>query len=195
MVDRIANRDMMIILSILPDSLSKSFQWTRAQRGQMRKSVEKHGYMIDSNEVFQSVNSFKNNHINLTLPNGKFLLTTYQISDGHYVILTVETVKEKQSVRAYELYKSSAADLSLDELLGKYSLSYMADPSSQSCLGMLFEKNPDFDFLISDDDKVRIKIKNYAEDNSKGCLKGNLMTLKFNRVKMPFDIESISWEN
>jgi hypothetical protein len=192
-VDRAANRDMMIILSILPDTLSKSFKWTRAQRGRMRESVEKHGYLLDSNEVFKSVNAFKNNHIDLTLPEGKFLMTTYQISDGHYVIVTIETVKERQTVHAYELYKSSAAGLDLNELLGKYSLSYMVDPSSQSCLGMLYDKNPDFEFMISEDDTVKIKIKNYTEDNSKGCLKGNLMILKFNRLKMPFDIESISW--
>jgi hypothetical protein len=151
--------------------------------------------LVDSNEVFKSVNAFKNNHIDLNLPEGKFLMTTYQISDGHYVILTVETVKEKQTVQAYELYKSSAALLSLNDLLGKYSLSFMVDPSSQSCLGMLYDNNPDFDFMISADDKVMIKIKNYDKDNSKGCLKGNLLTLKFNKVTMPFDMESISWEN
>ncbi|MEJ7559432.1 MAG: hypothetical protein WKF66_14075 [Pedobacter sp.] len=194
-VDRTANRDMMIILSILPDTLSRAVQWTRAQRGYMRRSVEQNGYLVDSNEVFKSVNIFKNNHIDLNMPDGRFLLTTYQISDGHYVILTVETIKEKQTVKAYELYKSSAAALSLDDLLGKYSLSYMVDPSNQSCLGMLYDKSPDFDFLISENDEVKIKIKNYSEDDSKGCLKGNLLTLKFNRVKMPFDITSLTWEN
>lgn len=192
-VDRVANRDMMIILSILPDTLSKSFKWTRAQRGAMRECVEKNGYLVDSASVFKSVNMFKNNHIDLTLPDGNFLLTTYQIRDGHYVIITVENIKSRQTVHAYELYKFSSAALNLDKLLGKYSLSYMVDPSSQSCLGMLYDKNPDFDFLISADDKVIIKIHNYDEDDSKGCLKGNLLTLKFNTIKMPFDIESITW--
>lgn len=194
-VDRVANRDMMIILSILPDTLCKSFKWTRAQRGTMRESVEKNGYLVDSSSVFKSVNMFKNNHIDLTLPAGSFLLTTYQIRDGYYVIITVENIKSRQTVHAYELYKFSSAALNLDELLGKYSLSYMVDPSSQSCLGMLYDKNPNFDFLISADDKVKIKINNYDEDDSKGCLKGNLLTLKFNKIKMPFDIESITWED
>jgi hypothetical protein len=194
-VDRVANRDMMIILSILPDTLSKSFQWTRTQRGTMRESVEKNGFLVDSNEVFKSVNLFKNNHIDLTLPYGKFLLTTYQIRDGHYVIVTVETSKEKQTVHAYELYKSSAAELNLDELLGKYSLNFMADPSNQTCLGMLYDKNPIFNFSISEDDTLTIKISNYDEGNAKGCLKGNLMTLKFNSKQMPFDLQEISWED
>lgn len=194
-VDRMANRDMMIILSILPDTLSKSFQWTRMQRGTMRESVEKNGFLVDSNEVFKTVNIFKNNHIDLTLPDGKFLLTTYQIRDGHYVIVTVETVKERQTVHAYEVYKSSAAELNLDELLGKYSLNFMVDPSNQTCLGMLYDKNPIFNFTISEDDTLKIKINNYKEGNAKGCLKGNLMTLKFNNKKMPFDVQEISWDN
>jgi hypothetical protein len=194
-VDRVANRDMMIILSILPDTLSKSFNWTRTQRGIMRESVEKNGFLVDSNEVFKTVNIFKNNHIDLTLPNGKFLLTTYQIRDGHYVIVTVETVNQRQTVHAYELYKSSAAELNLDELLGKYSLNFMADASNQACLGMLYDKNPIFNFTISEDDMLKIKINNYNEGNAKGCLKGNLMTLKFNSKQMPFDLQEVSWEN
>lgn len=194
-VDRVANRDMMIILSFLPDTLTKSFQWTRMQRWIMRESVEKNGFLVDSNEVFKTVNIFKNNYIDLTLPNGKFQLTTYQIRDGHYVIVTVETFKEKQTVHAYEIYKSSASELNLDELLGKYSLNFMVDPSNQTCLGMLYDKNPIFNFTISDGDMLKIKINNYEEGNAKGCLKGNLMTLKFNRKKMPFDLQEISWEN
>jgi hypothetical protein len=194
-MDAAANRDMMIILSILPDTLTKSFQWTRAQRGKMRASVEKNGYYLDSNAVFKSFETFKNNHLNLTLPNGKFLLSTYQIQDGHYIILTVETSKGKQTVHGYEIYKSSSMGLSHEELFGKYSLSFLSDPSSQSCLGMLYERNPDFDFVISEDDKVKISMKNYNEDNSKGCLKGNYLTLKFNVLKLPFDSQSITWED
>jgi hypothetical protein len=194
-VDRTANRDMMIILSILPDSLSQSFKWTRFQRATMRETVEKNGYLIDSNQVFKSINVFNNNHIDLLLPNGKFLLTTYQISDGHYVIVTVETVNERQTVHAYQLYKSSAAVLSLDDLFGKYSLNFLLDPSNQTCLGMLYDKNPNFNFTISDDNKIKIKVTNYDEDNSKGCLKGNLLTLRFNKLQMPCDVESVTWEN
>lgn len=194
-MDAAANRDMMIILSILPDTITKSFQWTRSQRGIMRTSVEKNGYYLDSNEVFKNFETFKNNHLDLTLPNGKFLLTTYQIQDGHYIILTVETFKGKQTVHGYEIYKSSAMGLSNEELFGKYSLSFMSDPSSQTCLGMLYERNPAFDFVISEDDKVKITMKNYNEDNSKGCLKGNCLTLKFNILKLPFDTQSVTWEN
>jgi hypothetical protein len=194
-VDPSANRDMMIILSILPDTLIKSIEWTRSQRGYMRESVEKHGYLIDSNAVFESVNTFKNTHIDLPLPKGSFLMTTYQIRDGHYVILTVETINEIQTVHAYELYKSTVIGLDLNVLLGKYALAFMADPSNQNCLGMLDSRNPIFNFTISESDEVKISINNYDEDNGKGCLKGNVLTLKFNKKQMPFDIESVAWKD
>ena len=194
-VDAAANKDMMIILGILPDTISKSFTWTRYQRLDMRHSVEKKGYFLDSLQMFKNLNVFKNNHIDLTIPDGKFLMTTYQINDGHYVILTVETIKGRQNVNAYELYKTSAASLDLKELLGKYPLLFMTDATSQSCLGMLYDKSPDFEFSISDEDIVKISIKNYDESEAKGCLKGNQMTLKFNKLQMPFDVQSLTWED
>ena len=194
-IDRVANRDMMIILSLLPDTIAKSFKWDRRQRFRMRETVEKGGYLVDSNQLFKSDYIFKNNHLDFNTPKGKFLLTTYQIRDGHYVILTVETANAIQTVHAYEIYRSSSIDLGLTELLGKYSLMFMNDPSNQSCLGLLYDRNPIFDFIPGEDDRLKIKITNYDEDNAKGCLKGNLLTLKFNRIKMPFEMESITWED
>ena len=192
-IDAAANRDMMIILSILPDSIIRTFSWTRKQRIEQRSSVEQNGYFLDSLHIFKKANTFKNNHINLTLGNGNFLLTTYQIRDGHYVILTTETIQGKQTLKAYELYRDTAEPFSLDDLLGKYALDFMTDASSQSCLQMLYDHPPAFNYQISDDDKVKISIMNYEKSNAKGCLKGNRMELKFNPIKSPFDIVSLNW--
>ena len=194
-MDGTANRDMLIILGMLPDTLTKSFVWTRDQRLNMRQSVESKGYFLDSLQNFSDVKAFKNNHIDLTVADSRFLMTTYQIRDGHYVVLAIETIKDKQRVNAYEIYKNSAATLDLEELLGKYPLLFMTDATSQSCLGMLYDKNPVFSFAISDNDLVKISIKNYDESGAKGCLKGNQLVLRFNKIEMPFDVVSLTWED
>ena len=83
--------------------------------------------------------------------------------------------------------------MELNYILGKYNYLFLKDPSSQSCLGMLYENNPVFNYDITNPDEVVINIANYSENNSKGCLKGNKLRLKFNKIKHPFDVVGIEW--
>ncbi len=194
-LDAVKNRDMLIILSILPDSITKTFPWTREQRRNLRAQLDSQKYYLDSAHHFSQLKKFENNHIEFGSKDNSFSMTAYQIRDGHYVILAKDEIEGKQTINAYELYKNSAENMPLNEILGKYNYMFLKDASSQSCLGMFYEKNPIFDFDIADPSIVIIKLKNYSESDSKDCIKGNELSLRFNVRTHPFDVAGIKWSD
>ncbi len=192
-LDSVSKRDMLIILSILPDTITKSFHWSKADRVKLRRGIETKGYFVDSTHSFLNLKTFENNYVEFQSADASIRLNTYQISDGHYLVLIKEQRGNKQVLTPFELYKISAVQMDMDLILGKYKYEFLKDPSDQNCLGMLYNKNPEFDYDITSPDVVIISMKNYSKDDSKECLKGNRLTLKFNKIKSPFDVVGIDW--
>ncbi|MHA4895697.1 hypothetical protein ACXZ1K_13170 [Pedobacter sp. PWIIR3] len=192
-LDAVKNRDMLIILSILPDSITKTLDWTRADRYKLRQQLDSQSYYIDSAHIFSNLKKFENNQIAFDTDSGDFTMTAYQISDGHYLILCKDDIDGKQYLTSHEVYKNTSAVMDLDLSVGKYKYIFLKDASSATCLGMFYEKNPEFDYDITDPSILKIKLKNYSQTDSKDCLKGNELTLKFNQRNYPFDIIGIKW--
>ncbi|WP_457289922.1 hypothetical protein [Pedobacter sp. UYP24] len=192
-LDAVKKRDMIIILSILPDSLTKTFKWTKNQRIKMRKDLDSQKYYLDSAHYFSKLKKFENNQIEFGTAENSFSMTAYQIRDGHYVILAKDEIDGKQTINAYELYKNTCENMPLNEVIGKFNFMFLKDASSASCLGMFYEKNPIFDFDITDPSILIIKLKNYTKSDSKDCLKGDVLTLKFNARTYPFDFVRVKW--
>lgn len=192
-LDTVKNRDMLIILSIMPDSLTRIFNWSRNQRTDLRRELGSQHYFLDSAHHFANLKKIENDYLEFHTGDNTFTMRTYQIRDGHYVILAIDQIGDKQKLTAYELYKHSAEVMDLNIILGKYNYLFLKDESNQSCLGMFYEKNPVFNFDISDPAMVVVKLTNYSKSDSKDCLLGNEMVLKFNPVRHPFDVVEFNW--
>jgi hypothetical protein len=185
--------DMLLILTIMPDSITTNWKWTKQDRVDFRESVRQHNYFVDTTLENGIITKFRNDYIKTQTTKGTFELSTYRIEDGHYVILTKERTKDKQYFTTYELFRMGAGIMPEKEIVGDYHKYFLNDTTSMACLKML-DKNKNYDYDITDPGKVHIRVRGVSEDEAKQCLKGNSLTLRFDEHVRPFVFEGVKWE-
>ncbi|RZK80458.1 MAG: hypothetical protein EOO85_00720 [Pedobacter sp.] len=190
-LDYAANRDMFIILSILPDSLVTHYNWARNERGNMYDSERELGYAIDSTGNLQNIVKFQNDYIELKKNDISFSLRAYQIGDGEYIILSKEKTPDTTLFKGFQVYKNTSLQVPLEEAIGRYKNNFYKDATNQACLDDLNLKESDFEFDITEPNKLFIEIKTPEKKAKKDCLNGTYQTMFFSDKVGPFNLESV----
>jgi hypothetical protein len=184
--------DMLLILTIMPDSITTNWKWTKQDRIDFRDSIQQHNYYVDTTLDNGIITKFSNDYIKSQTAKGTFELATYRIEDGHYVILTKESTKDKQYFTAYELFRPGAAIMPETEIVGDYRRHLLKDTTKMACFKLL-DKNSKFEYDITEPRKLHIRLKNVSKEQGGECLNGNSITLKFDEHVRPFVVEGIKW--
>ncbi|WP_285056094.1 hypothetical protein [Pedobacter ginsengisoli] len=185
--------DMLLILTIMPDSITTNWKWTKQDRIDFRESIQQHNYYVDTTLENGIITKFNNDYIKTQSAKGTFELAAYRIKDGQYVILTKEKTKDKQYFTTYELFRMGAAIVPEKEIIGDYRKYLLKDTTRMACFKIL-DKNARFDYDLTEPGKLRIKLKDVSKDEAEGCLTGNSVALKFDERVRPFVLEGIKWE-
>lgn len=185
--------DMLLILTIMPDSITTNWKWTKQDRIDFRESIQQHNYYVDTTLENGIITKFNNDYIKTQSAKGTFELAAYRIKDGQYVILTKEKTKDKQYFTTYELFRMGAAIVPEKEIIGDYRKYLLKDTTRMACFKIL-DKNARFDYDLTEPRKLRIKLIDVSKDEAEGCLTGNSVALKFDERVRPFVLEGIKWE-
>jgi len=185
--------DMLLILTIMPDSITTNWKWTKQDRIDFRESVQQHNYYVDTTLENGIITKFNNDYIKSQTAKGTFEMSAYRIEDGHYVILTKEKTKDEQYFTTYELFRIGAVAVPEKEIIGDYRKHFLKDTTRMACFKIL-DKNAKFDYDITQPGKVHIRLRDVYKEETQGCLNGNSIDLKFDKHVRPFVVEGIKWE-
>lgn len=187
------NKEILDILPLLPDSAIGTWVWPQSERQNLVNSIKTNNYYVHTTGNVKKILTIKPHHLSIQPFDGYFIVSSYKISNGNYIIITNNATGDGKEINAYELANQQLVSLNLEELLGPYQDYFSIDPDNQKCKALVEDAEPynSIDFDMHNKVEITTAIDKKEADN---CLKGNSVILVFNRRTKKFDVEAYKWK-
>jgi hypothetical protein len=188
------NRVILDVLPLIPDSVFKTWEWSKTERQGMLDMLQSKNYFIDTTKNYNTIQKITPDFFETVVVDGNFSMATYRVSNNDYIFFAKNQVGDGSNLAAYEYADGRLSELNLDYLLGVYFDYFLINRDDQTCRQQLEEVWPYLDYDLSTKNELTVTA---ALDKKKGgtCFSGNVLRLKFNPAYRRFDLESVAWDD
>ena len=169
-----------------------SWDWSQKDRIDMVNYIKENNFVIDSTEMFLNIKYVKPNTFGMSIVDGFWTLSIYDIDFNTQIIITNDIVGDGNSFTAYQLKDKKLEILNLNEVFGDY-FSRLLKNKSEECTNLLYENEITFDYDFSHPEFIKISSW-YLHKLETDCFKGNTIILKLNKSNRKFETTEILWE-
>ncbi len=182
------------MLPLIPDSVFKTWEWSKSERQGMLAMLQTKNYFIDTTKDYNTIRKVTPDFFETVVVDGNFSLAAYRVSSNDYIFFAKNQVGDGSNLAAYEYADGRLSELNLDYLLGVYFNYFLINRDDKTCRQQLEEVWPYLDYDLSAKNKIIITA---ALDKKKAgtCLTGNVLQLKFNPSYRRFDLEGTAWDD
>lgn len=186
------NKIILDVLPLIPDSVFKTWEWSKAERNGMLAMLKAKNYFIDTTRDYNTIKTITPDFFETVVVDGNFSLAGYIVSNDDYIFISKNQVGDGSTLAAYEYAGGRLSELRLDYLLGVYFNYFLINTQDETCRQSLQEVWPILDYNFGK--KNEIIIRALLDKMQVGtCLTGNVLRLKFNPAFGRFDLEKIEW--
>jgi len=193
LIDYNKNKVILEALAILPFEYMGSWEWSQKDRKRVVKFIKEHNYIIDSDAIFLTINHISSHSVSFRIIDGSWCLSVYPINDEESIIITNDIVTGGNSISSYRLKNGILKDINLDKLLYQ-NVDKLLKNRSEECIAIFEEISSFFDYSFNGKDILEISSWDIKNEEKRDCFAGDTILLKFNKDKVVFDIQNISWE-
>ena len=148
--------------------------------------------MIETNRLYRNIKYVKPNTIGISIIDGFWTLSVYDISLDTKIVITDDIVGGGNSISIYELKNDELTSLDSNKILFN-NFNDLLKNKSKECIDMLDEEVPFFDYDFSN--PSYIQISSWSIDTQENnCFVGNKMRLELNKSKRKFETSDITWK-
>lgn len=189
-----ANKVILDVLPLLPDSLFKTWAWKVDEREQMLTMLKQHNWFIDTTKDYNTIKKVTPNFFKTIVVDGTFSVACYKVTNTDHVFITMNQVGDGKDLVAFEYTDGRLSQLNIDFLLGEIDHHFLIDPNNDNCKEMLDDARAflDYDFEKKDVIEISAPIK---KKGAEACFNGNTLKLRFNPASKKFDLEKTIWEH
>jgi len=192
-INYLEHKDLLSILTVLPDSSMKSWDWKENERKDFVRFIEKNNFTVDITKGYNDIIEIKPNTIRIKVVDGLWVLSIYKIKSNNYIVITDDIVGDGNDIMSFEYNNGKLTCIELDKLFGDYFAELLIDRNKSNCTEFLDENKIGFEYNFEDEEKVTIENSwNLKEENNR-CFKGNTLAFTFNRMTKKFDLTKVYW--
>ena len=192
-INYLEHKDLLSILTVLPDSSMKSWDWKENERKDFVRFIEKNNFTVDITKGYNDIIEIKPNTIRIKVVDGLWVLSIYKIKSNNYIVITDDIVGDGNDIMSFEYNNGKLTCIELDKLFGDYFAELLIDRNKSNCTEFLDENKIGFEYNFEDEEKVFIENSwNLKEENNR-CFKGNTLAFTFNRMTKKFDLTKVYW--
>jgi hypothetical protein len=188
------NKDILELLTKLPDSAMGSWEWKIADRKKMVHYIQKNNFVIDTTRTTQTITKINPHYFGYQVVDGFWSTSLYKIKENHYIVITDDKVGDGNQINYFEyqngILKSITQKEIFDDLVLKETL---LDVQNQNCVEIFEENAITFDYDFSQKDIIKIASSALKKDSNTDCFKGNSLEYKFDKAKKKFALQSLFW--
>ncbi|WP_306353501.1 hypothetical protein [Flavobacterium sp. '19STA2R22 D10 B1'] len=190
------HKEILDVLTIIPDSTMPSWGWKPNERKDFVKFIAQNNVTPDTSKNFSKIVSIKPNTLKIQVVDGSWVLSIYKIKADHYIVITDDMVGDGNEILAFEYDKGQLKYIKLKEVFGDYFSSLLVDKNNVKCNELLEENKIGFEYDFDSETAVEISNSFYLKENeNKDCFNGNTLLFQFNKTSKKFDLVKKYWSN
>ncbi|WP_268849038.1 hypothetical protein [Flavobacterium aestivum] len=188
------HKDLLDILTVLPDSTMESWGWEANERVEFVKTIKKNNCIIGTNEHFSNIALIKPNTMEIQVVDGRWTLSIYEIKPSNYIVITDDIVGDGNDIKCFEYDNGKLVYIKMENLFGDFFTDLLIDKENSRCVELLDDNKIGFEYNFKNAINVEISNSFYLKENENGdCLKGNILKYQFNKKTRKFDLLKIDW--
>lgn len=185
------HKNLLDILTILPDSTMGSWGWDKKDRIEFVKQIQQNNYTTGSPEHFSKISLTQPNTIGIQVVDGYWILSIYKVKTNNYIVITDDIVGDGNDLMAFEYLNGELKYIAFKNLFDHFLTTLVINQNNEKCMGF-FEDNYigfEYDFIGT----KKIQISNSSLEESKSCFKGNTLNYEFNPAIKKFNLVNIEY--
>lgn len=189
-IDYAEHKNLLEILTLLPDSTMRSWGWSKKERIEFVKDIQKNKFTTGAPEHFSSIKLAQPNTIEIQVVDGLWIFSIYKIKPNNYIVITDDIVGDGNDLLAFE-YKDGALEyIPFEDLFDNFLTALLINKDDKNCIDLLEENNIGFEYLFTGTKKIEIANSSLTEGNNE-CFKGNSLNYVFNPELKKFELKTI----
>jgi len=189
-IDYAEHKNLLDILTLLPDSTMGSWAWSKKERIEFVKDIQKNKFTTGAPEHFSSIKLAQPNTIEIQVVDGIWIFSIYKIKPNNYIVITDDIVGDGNDLLAFE-YKDGALEyIPFENVFDNFLTALLINKDDKNCLDLLEENNIGFEYLFTGTKKIEIANLSLTEGNNE-CFKGNSLNYEFNPELKKFELKTI----
>jgi len=189
-IDYAEHKNLLDILTLLPDSSMASWGWSKKERIEFVKDIQKNKFTTGAPEHFSSIKLAQPNTIEIQVVDGIWIFSIYKIKPNNYIVITDDIVGDGNDLLAFE-YKDGVLEyIAFENLFDNFLTALLVNKDDKNCIDLLEENNIGFEYLFTGTKKIEIANLSLTEGNNE-CFKGNSLNYEFNPALKKFELKTI----
>lgn len=190
-INYLEHKNLLDILTILPDSSFESWEWRKVDRKEFVKQIEKKNYTTGSPEHFSKISLTQPNTLGIQVVDGHWVLSIYKVKTNNYIVITDDVVGDGNQFMAFEYLDGELKYIPFKNIFDHFLTTLIINPNDEKCVEF-FEDNYiafEYDFIGT----KKIHITNSLLEGSKSCFKGNTLNYEFDPAIKKFKLINIEY--
>lgn len=183
------HKNLLDILTILPDSSMGSWEWQKADRIEYVRKIQKNNYTLPSRDHFSNIALIQPNTIRIGVVDGSWILSIYKIKPNNYIVLTDDIVGDGNQFMAFEYLNGQLTYIPFKDVFDHFLTTLVIDETDEKCLESFKDNYIGFEYEFIGTKKLHIT--NSLLEESKSCFKGNTLNYEFNPAIKKFNLINI----
>ncbi|OXA87300.1 hypothetical protein [Flavobacterium hercynium] len=189
-IDYAEHKNLLDILTLLPDSTMRSWGWSKKERIEFVKEIQKNKFTTGAPEHFSSIKLAQPNTIEIQVVDGLWIFSIYKIKPNNYIVITDDIVGDGNDLLAFE-YKDGVLEyIPFENVFDNFLTALLINKDDKNCIDLLEENNIGFQYLFTGTKKIEIANLSLTEGNNE-CFKGNSLNYEFNPALKKFELKII----
>ena len=188
------HKNLLNILTILPDSTMRSWGWKKSERKQFIDDIKINECTTSSAENFSKFELIQPNTIRIQVVDGCWILSIYKVKTNNFIVITNDIVGDGNDVQTYEYINNELNYIEPKNLFGEYFNELRNGKNNLSCKELMEDFKIGLTYNFETKTKIQISNMSYSENSENNkCLKGNTLNYEFNPRMKKFEIVKINW--
>ena len=187
-VDYDANKELLEILCLLPDSAMASWEWKAIERRRWVDDIKTKGFVLDTSETVMNVKTIKPHFLDYQVVDGTWKLAIYKFGPRNRLVFT-DDVTGGHDINIF-LFDGKQLQARPD-FLQALRVALLPADAADDCAGTWAEDFPFFDFDCSRENSLLVTMPPIDRVSNDQCLIGNKVT--FGISGDGFKVEKAEW--
>ena len=188
-INYLEHKNLLNILTILPDSCMRSWEWKKTDRIEYVQKIKQNNYTLPSKGHFSSIELIQPNTIHIGVVDGSWILSIYKIKPNNYIVLTDDKVGDGNEFMAFEYLNGELIYIPFKDVFDQFFTTLLINENDKKCLEYFKDNYIGFEYDFIGTKKIHIT--NSLLEEAKSCFKGNTLNYEFNPEMKRFELINI----
>lgn len=183
------HKNLLDILTVLPDSSMGSWEWNKIDRVQYVKKTQKNNYALPLRDRFSKISLTQPNTLEIQVVDGNWILSIYKVKPNNYIVITDDIVGDGNQLMAFEYLNGTLTYLPFKNIFDHYLTTLIIDEKNEKCTDFFEDNKIGFEYNFIGTKKI--KMSNSLFKDSEACFKGTILNYEFNPAIKKFNLINI----